>query len=203
MFRRLCNWVKSIFRKPTSTPTPAPTPDKFPEVEQPEAKGEYAFEWDNKRYDKYLVEAIKNSKLMGLIPADKAEFGTEKDPILFWGRILARMAYYESKWNTDAKYQESFRDRNGDRIWSRGLFQLSIESGRGYDRTLESEQSLHDPEVNIGLAVKIMEKLVGQNGRIAGKVSGRWQGGARYWSVLRGEREYTAKALASIKDANK
>jgi hypothetical protein len=82
------------------------------------------------------------------------------------------------------------------------LFQLSIESGKGYDSSLGAEESLHEPKVNIELAVAIMTKLVKQNGRIAGKTLGKWQGGARYWSVLRGDRDYTAKALASIKAVN-
>lgn len=201
MFKKIARWFKNLFKKksePVQT-KPAPKPEPSPGDDDNKS---YQFEWNNKEFDKYLVDALKKSKLLASKPKDKEEFGPEPDPIWFWGKILAKMAYYESKWKPETKYQENFKDRNGKYIVSRGLFQLSIESGRGYDRSLKDEQSLHDPKVNIELAVKIMEKLVGDNDRIAGKVSGKWQGGARYWSVLRGSRDYTAKALAAIKAVN-
>ena len=65
---------------------------------------------------------------------------------------------------------------------------------------------LKDPIKNIKCAVKIFTALVKERGdnSIAGKsVMKSWLGSSRYWSVLRGSRAYTAKALAAIKAANK
>jgi hypothetical protein len=202
---KLWNWFKNLFKK-KETPVIKPC-----EVRKPEpAKQGVSFRWGNKFWDKLLVDSLINhgQNLIGATPGDWNDF-TNKYPddlngrLLFWGNILCEMAWYESKWKTETKYQENFNDRNGKRIWSRGLFQLSIESGRGYDRTLKDELSLHEPHVNIELAVRVMDKLVGQNGKIAGRSFNKWQGGARYWSVLRGSRDYTKKALEAIRQVNK
>lgn len=157
----------------------------------------YTFRWDNADFTSYLVEALEGSELTELNPDDGSDFGDMKDPVKFWGNILVEMAYYESHWKTTASYKESFG------VWSRGLFQLSAVDGPRYNCNFTTEDSVHDAKANIDCAVKVMTKLVKQNGRIAGYVSGKWQGGARYWSVLRGTRDYTKKALIAIKGANK
>jgi len=155
------------------------------------------FAWNNSSWDSYLVDALKKSNLISLKPEDASEFGTNKDAIIFWGNILVEMAKWESSWKPETEYKESFG------VWSRGLFQLSLSDKNNYSGiTFTSEEDVHDPKKNIEAAVIILDKLVTKDNRIAGKVSNAWKGGARYWSVLRGDRDYTAKALLAIKNAN-
>lgn len=163
-----------------------------------EESNEYSFKWKNKDWDKWLVDALRKSNLIKFNPKDKTDFGKESDMIKFWGNILTEMAYWESKWNPGSNYKESFG------VWSRGLFQLSLSDHKNYKMNLgwTKEEDVNDPKTNIEAAVIIMDKLVSQDNRIAGKESGKWKGGARYWAVLRGSREYTEKALNSIKKAN-
>ena len=151
---------------------------------------------ENNEYTKWLVDALEKNALITFHPIDEDEFGIKSDPIEFWGNILVEMSYWESKWNPKVKYKESFG------VWSRGLFQLSKQDARYYKCDFTTEQSVHDPKANIECAVLIMEKLIKQDNKIAGKINGKWRGGARYWAVLRGTRDYTAKALAAIKQVN-
>jgi len=157
----------------------------------------YTFKWDNQKYTKYLVDSLKTSELIKLKPTDIKQFGVIKDPIRFYGNILVEMAYYESKFNTMEKYKESFG------LWSRGLFQLSKEDGKRYKCNFTTEQSVHNAKANIECAILILQKLVKQDNHLAGRVRGKWKGGARYWAVLRGTRKYTKKALQAIKNINK
>lgn len=189
----LCSCTQAPQKAPEpSEPQPMPTQEQ----ESP------SFSWANPDWDQMLLKAIGESELMTARPKDLNEFGVMKDPKVFWGKILVTMSYWESKWKPDAKYQESFRDRSGKRIWSRGLFQLSLESGLGYKCPFRNQEDLHDPERNIKCAVLILERWVTRDNRIAGKESGSWRGGARYWAVLRGSREYTKNSLKAIKEAN-
>lgn len=173
------------------------------------------FKWNNKKWDKQLVESIKESKLMTAKPRDMKDFNYRgQDPVEFWGNLLVAMAYYESKWRPETKYQESFNDRSGKRIYSRGLFQLSLESSKGYPKCqMKNTADFHIAEKNINCAVAILEKWVVNDGVIRAKVTPPagaskwdkgWRGGARYWSVIRGTfSQHTKTALAGIKAANK
>lgn len=172
---------------------------------EPEQNFGYTFDWGNLEWDRHLVDQIKNSKLVTAIPKDREEYfySSAKDPIEFWGKLLVKMSYYESKWIPSKKYLENFKDRNGRRIYSRGLFQLSLESGRGYGCPFHSEADIHKPKNNITCAVKILERWVVRDGVIRGRFGSKWRGGARYWAVLRGTRKYTKISLNGIKNANK
>ncbi len=106
----------------------------------------------------------------------------------FWGDLLAAMSYHESGHDTELTYQEDFTDNNGDRVVSRGLLQLSLESSQGYDCPLIDASELHDPAKNIDCAVRILHKWIEQDGVIsqdAGWLAGGWKGAARYWGVFR------------------
>lgn len=198
MFR----WLRRLFKK--KQPQTAPVTPARP---RPRPQTGDNLKWNNPAYTQYLLEAINEygNNLLSVKPADWKNFidkwpKTREGVIDFWANILVEMAFWESKWKTDHKYQESFRDRNGNRIWSRGLFQVSIESSQGYKKDhFKQESDLHNPKLNIEMAVMILNKWVGRDGVIAG---GR-KGGARYWSVLRGERDYTKKALNAIRMANR
>jgi len=102
----------------------------------------------------------------------------------FWAYLFTSIAQLESSFRPELYYQEGFDDNNGRPIISRGLFQLSIESGRGYQCDIPNENSLHEPLRNITCAVKIMNRWVRRD-KVISKYSGGWKGGARYWAVLR------------------
>ena len=103
----------------------------------------------------------------------------------FWVELVAAMSALESGHDPARTHRERFTDRNGRPVVSRGLLQLSIESARGYGCELESSELLHLPEHNLRCGVRILAALVERDGRIAGRRDGAWQGGARYWAVLR------------------
>lgn len=179
----------------------------------------YSFKWDNEERTKLLIEAIKkirpahnkvteNFSLIDMKPSDWHDYIdvwplTKEGVAKFWGNILVTMAKYESNWNSETKYQESFRDNNGNRIWSRGLFQLSIESGRGYGCDIKTDTDLHKDKVNIDCAVQILAYWVKRDAVFRNYSSG-WRGAARYWAVVRGtSSQHTKDALAAIKKANR
>ncbi len=103
----------------------------------------------------------------------------------FWIALLAAMARFESNHRPEVKYTEAFTDSTGRRVISRGLLQLSYESARGYKCPIQSGQDLHDAKINLQCGLRIIERWVDRDGVISGKWSGKWKGGARYWSVLR------------------
>ncbi len=199
----------------SQTPTP-PVVDEKPVVVTPT---EHKFAWNNKERTEILVDEIvknrgphrsvkENFRLVDMKPNDWRDYidvwpKNEEGVIKFWGNILVAMAKYESNYKSSAKYQEAFKDRHGKRIWSRGLFQLSIESGRGYGCDIKTDTDLHKDKVNINCAVQILAYWVKRDGVIRAKTSG-WRGAARYWSVVRGTyNQHTKNALAAIKKANR
>ena len=181
---------------------PAPKPAPI------QASKPLKFEWGHEYNDWFLVKAIKNhgQALLTKRPKDWKEYidvwpSSEKELMRFWGNILVKMAYFESKWHGSKSYKENFKDRNGKYIYSRGLFQLSLESGLGYKCPFRNSSDVHVDSKNIECAVRILNRWVDRDGVIAGK--NPWRGGARYWAVLRDHREYTRKAMKAIKQANR
>ncbi|NCN39650.1 transglycosylase SLT domain-containing protein [bacterium] len=129
--------------------------------------------------------------LLATTPADIGEFcpnysklsrGNKKN---FWTYLLSAMTEFESNFNPSLQYRENFKDSKGNYIISRGLLQLSQESANGYSCNIRDAQDLHNPFTNLSCAIRIIDRWVGRDKRIAGQVSGGWRGGARYWSVLR------------------
>ncbi|NCN27371.1 lytic transglycosylase domain-containing protein [bacterium] len=188
--------------KPTPVPTPPPVEVPVPPAPQPEPE-ETVFEarwepsnpndgrdWTYHTYDE--VEDLGPS-LMTVKPVDVEAFCPGFSKLDDSGRknfytyLLSAMSKFESNYNPSVKYQEAFNDRFGNPVISRGLLQLSKESANGYGCNIGNEQELHDPYVNLSCAIRILDRWVGRDGRIAGNVSGGWKGGARYWSVLRKE----------------
>lgn len=159
--------------------------------------------WKNAAWDAVLVDAIKIEKLTELRPADAQDFGLDPKSAAQWAKILVTMAKFESAFNPRLTYQESFNDSRGRPIISSGLFQISLESSRGYGCAIKDQAALFDPETNIRCSVKILARLVKSGGRISGKVDGKWRGGSAYWAVLRGTTTHTKKALEAIRAANK
>jgi hypothetical protein len=103
----------------------------------------------------------------------------------YWIHMISSMVRFESNFKTGTSYKEGFSDSKGKPVISRGLLQISIESANSYGCGFRTADELHDPLKNLSCGVRILDRWVGRDGRIAGKVSGNWRGGARYWSVLR------------------
>ena len=211
-------FVSCESQKPLPPVHPAkPEPVKpIEEEEKPIVVTPYSFKWKNKEYDKHLVDALKASKLLTAKPKDAEEFNYSKAPdaLTFWGKLMVELAYWESKYNSDAYYEEKtckrvfgikrcsiIRDAKGNIVTSRGLFMLSRESGNGYGCGFTSEQDVHDAKKNIYCAVKIMERWVLRD-KVIHTTSSPYLGGARYWAVLRANRQYTVDSLKAIKKAN-
>lgn len=104
--------------------------------------------------------------------------------------LLSLMVEKESYFRPALEYKESFNDSRGRRVVSTGLFQISIESSNGsrYKCGINSQSELKDPAINMRCSIRILNALAKENKRIQGRVGGRWQGGSRYWSVLRSSR---------------
>ena len=154
-------------------------------------------------WDEALKIAILESKLITSTPADADAFNMKPKEWTHWANIFSMIAFYESKFDPKTSYTEGFDDATGAPVVSRGLFQLSLESGRGYGCPFTTVDDVHDPVKNIQCAVKILERWVIRDNRIAGKKTfGGYLGGARYWAVLRGNRDYTLESLKAIQKAN-
>lgn len=109
---------------------------------------------------------------------------------LFWTHMISIMTRFESGFKPTEAFKESFNDSTGKPVISRGLLQISIESGKAYGCPLKVAEDLHDPYKNLSCGIRILNRWLARDGRIAGKVGSNWQGGARYWSVLRaGDKE--------------
>lgn len=103
----------------------------------------------------------------------------------YWTFMLSAMARFESNFNPETSFRESFRDGSGKRVVSRGLLQISMVSGNDYGCGFRAEKDVHDPYQNLSCGIRILNRWMVYDKRIAGKVSDIWRGGARYWSVLR------------------
>lgn len=157
-------------------PTPAPPP-AAPTI--------YKADWPQGMYTDYVVEAFTahGSELLKLSPP-----GICGDKLQFYIMLISALARFESNFDTNAKYVEKFPDAKGKSVVSRGLLQMSIESGNGnYGCGFKTENDLHDAKQNLACGVRAMAKLIGQDKVIAGGAKGAWKGMARYWSPFRDE----------------
>lgn len=152
-----------------TTQTPAPAPSDGPKPTK------------NEWYE-YALKEIKASRLLSVTPVDAKEFCPNGMSAKNYANLLMAMAKYESNYNPSATYKENFKNSKGEYVISTGLFQLSYESVAGYGFRVTTEQ-LKDPYLNIKITVKILEKWIMQDKRIAS--SSPYRGGSRYWSVLR------------------
>jgi|LakMenE18May11ns_1017448.scaffolds.fasta_scaffold9953450_1 hypothetical protein len=149
------------------------------------------------------MQSIQDQGLTNLSPKDASEFHLNPRDPEDWARLFVEMAKWESNWNPKTTYKETtIFDAQGNNVISTGLFQISRESVNALGCKV-TQADLLDGEKNIACAVKVFAHYVKRDGRIAGMVGGKWQGGAKYWAVLRGTKTYTAKAFAAIKAANK
>lgn len=182
-----------------STPTAPPVP-KPPEParETPPIADAAAPLWEAsvKNGKEWTAHVLNNldtlgKDMMNASPTDVATFCPKYSQLSYaqkkdvWTYLMSIMVKNESGFDPNQQFKESFKDSNGKNVISRGLFQISIESSQGYSCGIKKAQELHDPYVNLSCGIRILNRWVSRDKRVAGKVNGGWRGGARYWSVLR------------------
>ena len=147
---------------------------------------------DAKEWTAFAFEKIETTgkDLLSTTPEDFLDFCPvanigDEGMKNFYVYLLSSVAELESNFVPTRHYRESFKDSHGEYVISRGLLQLSFESGNGYGCRFHSATDLHDPEQNLSCGIRILNQWVHRDRRIAGRVDKKWRGGARYWSVLR------------------
>lgn len=193
-FDQNCAFEKDEFIKDEETDLPPSSGDD----EEERDLSLIPMNWDGKHKDykdwtAYSYDAVTEfgKDMLASNPIDIKTFCPnyrslgEENKKMFWVHLLSSMTEFESGFKPETKFQEGFKDNNGDYIISRGLLQLSIESARGYKCNLIDATDLHSAQKNLECGVRIMNRWLKEDGRIAGQVDGKWRGGARYWAVLR------------------
>jgi hypothetical protein len=178
---------------PTPAPTPAPTPSQEPDVIR--ARWEQS-QRDGVAWSKHVYQQLPvlGADLLAKNPKDVAAFCANYENLNLadrknvWVYFLSAMAELESGHKPETTFTEAFNDAKGNKVISRGLLQLSIESGNGYGCALKNAEELQDPLVNLNCGLRILNRWVGRDGVISDKEENSWRGGARYWAVLRQEK---------------
>lgn len=190
---------------PAETPAATPAPPALPPEPADEIYAIPPGDWNNIEWTRMAIMGVADLGVDLLLstPADVQEFcpaypgfGASKRA-RFWALLLSAMARLESGFKPGTSYKEDFQDSTGAAVISRGLLQISKESANGYGCAISDAQQLHDVETNIRCAVRILNRWVPKDGRIAG-VGKDHKGGARYWSVLRALK-YDSKKKAWVK----
>jgi hypothetical protein len=129
--------------------------------------------------------------LISSVPADIADYCPAfasletHQRVAFWVNLISTLALQESSFDAGSSYIEHFKDSSGNAVVSRGLLQLSLADGSIYGCGFDSASDLDDASRNLECGVIIMNRLVGKDHRIAGKVGGRFRGLSRYWGPFR------------------
>ena len=159
-------------------------------------RGALHYRWDghggSAAWADEVSQALGDYGLLGLkAPADVAQFCPKYSGLsleqkkMFWIYLVSSIAELESGFQTHATYTESFVDSSGHKVISRGLLQISLESGNDYGCGIKSGEALFESDVNLNCGVRILHHWIDKDGRIAGKAAGHWLGAARYWAPFR------------------
>jgi hypothetical protein len=151
----------------------------------------------NGSWTRFAEEAVKKSALPKAVPTDVGKFcpayasKSEAERVMFWAGLVSIIARPESNFKPEVTYTESFSDSQGNKVISRGLLQISIESAnqKRYSCAIKKAEDLHDPQVNIACGVKILEAWVKADSVIATYLGQTPIGGGRYWSTLREKKD--------------
>ena len=136
--------------------------------------------------------SVARTSLSALNPADIQSFcpayaQLDADSrVKFWVGLLSAIAKFESNFKPETEFIEKLIDREGNRVVSRGLLQLSIESANQdrYACNITAQKDLHDPEINLSCGARILATWVEADDLVASTVAENI-GGGRYWAVLR------------------
>ena len=123
----------------------------------------------------------------------------------FWAFLISAMAQYESGFQPTLRFRESSMGKDpitGQHVYSEGLLQLSYQDQGAYpfcnefnwkaDRHLsekDPQRTIFDPHKNLRCGIRILNQLVGNNGRIS--FSGH------YWATLK-PRSSAKRAIQSM-----
>jgi hypothetical protein len=169
---------------PPSQISEARTPPLW-EARRPQAEG--------RDWTLHVLQTLDSigKNILDVIPTDAETFCPNYSNLSYerrkdvWAFLISAMTRYESNFKPETKFQESFKDSAGNYVVSRGLLQISIESSQGYRCGITDANELHDPFKNLSCGIRILDRWLERDGRIAGQQNSSWRGGARYWSVLR------------------
>lgn len=192
-------------KKPVTPPSEPSDPVEPPSTDvirgRWEAKQRDGAEWSQYVYDQI---PILGPNLIAKNPADIANFCpnyanlSKADKRNVWVYLISGMSERESAHNPNTTYKESFNDAKGNPVISAGLLQISVESANSYGCGFKNTEELKDPKRNLACGLRILNKWLGNDGVVSGKVGSSWKGGARYWSVLR-----TGTSLTTIQNWTK
>jgi len=167
----------------------------LPALAQP--AGPPAARWDSKpdgrAWTQMTLESLgqHGMGLVSMVPSDIGNYcpayqtADQSKRMAFWVGLISALAKFESSYKPEAKFTEpNIFDAQGNRVVSRGLLQISIESGRGYGCVIPTAEALHEPVVNLACTVRIMNRLITRDGLI-GSTADPWKGAAAYWSPFR------------------
>lgn len=158
---------------------PGPTPIPIP-------SGKLKSLFPKQEWTDLALAYVNYAGLDVLRPADGKSFCANGMSAHNWVHLLASMAKYESGFDPNQVYRESFG------VNSIGLLQLSVsDNAYGSGCAFRTESDVKDPAKNLKCAVTILKKWVMRDGVIQNSAN---KGGARYWSVLR-----NSGKLASVK----
>lgn len=153
-------------------------------------------------------EAVATSGLVSSKPTDVAKFcpaysrKSSEERKIFWVGLISVIARLESNFRPETKYTESFADSKGNKVISRGLLQISIESAnqKKYGCGIATAEDLHDPAINLACGVKILDAWVTNDRVIATYGAGHSKGGGRYWSTLRESNKHLPELMRFTKN---
>lgn len=109
---------------------------------------------------------------------------SEIDKKRFWALFFSSISLYETDFEPDTRYWE-----RGLNVWSEGLFQLSVSTGR-YHNGCEhlTKDNILDPIDNIDCAVAVMRNQLRARGSL-------FPSRAYYWSVLTTTKKYKVQSF--------
>lgn len=179
----------------TRRPDEQAVPVVFPEEDSRQTDRE---RWVYERIKHWI--GVEGSDLISSTPSDVLRYcpnyralnQTERKEL--WATILTVVAKYESDFDADQVYVESFADSSGRRVRSTGIFQISLESSQGYRCPIQSQEDLTNPDTNIMCSVRIANQWVGRDGEVTGGSKGL----GRYWSVARGISSHSRHAISEM-----
>lgn len=175
----------------TQAPIPAPVNETVA----------YKADWNNPEWSAIVAKALDEvgSELLKAEPKDAAAFCKNfksVDRKQFYIMLISGLARFESSFKPETTYIEDKKDAQGKAVTSRGLLQLSLESGNSYGCSLKKDQDLHDVETNLRCGVRILARWIPKDGVLRGGDSqSGWRGAARYWSPFRKDSRVSALKL--------
>jgi hypothetical protein len=161
---------------------------------------EYPALWDGKHPDaltwtRATVTAIERygQDMLNAAPSDIQSYCPrfknlrKEEKLAFWVHMISAIAQKESGFDPAKSYEETFANSKGEKVMSRGLLQLSLESANNanYGCRFKTEKELEDPIKNLVCGVKILNHWIKLEPVISRNADKDWYGASKYWGVLR------------------